>query len=322
MFDGCTALTSVSLGNHLTTICNQCFQGAIALTSITLPSTVTDIQTKAFKDCTSLTSIIFNGLVSPSVGNVDWILNVPVGARGHAFSNSNFPVPGNAFNGLMMGIYIQPSIISGEPTVSVNEDSAYSYAGTADQSGIWSIVSTFTFLSVSAGGLVTGIPDNSQVAAHSVSLQLTNANGTAFKNWSLTVTNTAVLLTSSPVLAGNQYEIYSYNAQSTDEGVGAIYSMTCTSPDLSISSSTGLISGKVRGASDIEIHLTVDDGHGGIDRQNWTVDIVPGHNSPPSDWETDPQSRSHWVLAIIVIGGVISIVAVGFVLLKGDRRMQ
>ncbi|MBQ0098571.1 MAG: leucine-rich repeat protein, partial [Oscillospiraceae bacterium] len=56
-FEGCTSLTSVTIGNSVTSIEWGAFCGCTSLTSITIPNSVTSIGEGAFRDCTSLTSI-------------------------------------------------------------------------------------------------------------------------------------------------------------------------------------------------------------------------------------------------------------------------
>ena len=56
-FEGCTDLKSVIIGNNVTTIPTSAFSGCKGLTSITIPDSVTSIGGYAFEDCTGLTSI-------------------------------------------------------------------------------------------------------------------------------------------------------------------------------------------------------------------------------------------------------------------------
>ena len=56
-FRGCSCLTSVSIGNSVTSIGYRAFEGCSGLTSITIPNSVTSIGAGAFEDCSSLTSV-------------------------------------------------------------------------------------------------------------------------------------------------------------------------------------------------------------------------------------------------------------------------
>ena len=56
-FYGCTGLTSVTIGNSVTTIGEEAFYGCTCLTSVTIPNSVTTIGDDAFHYCTGLTSV-------------------------------------------------------------------------------------------------------------------------------------------------------------------------------------------------------------------------------------------------------------------------
>ena len=67
-FSNCTSLTSVTIGNNVTTIDSQAFFRCSSLTSITIPDSVTIIGSSVFTFCDSLTSItIGNGVTSIGV---------------------------------------------------------------------------------------------------------------------------------------------------------------------------------------------------------------------------------------------------------------
>ncbi len=55
--DGCTGLTSVTIGNGVTSIGDRAFYDCTGLTSVTIPDSVTNIGEAAFYNCTGLTSI-------------------------------------------------------------------------------------------------------------------------------------------------------------------------------------------------------------------------------------------------------------------------
>ena len=63
-FSGCSGLTSVTIGNSVTTI-GSAFSGCTGLTSVTIPNGVTTIGSSAFSSCEGLTSVTFgNGVTS------------------------------------------------------------------------------------------------------------------------------------------------------------------------------------------------------------------------------------------------------------------
>ncbi|MCM1513522.1 MAG: leucine-rich repeat protein [Anaeroplasma bactoclasticum] len=57
MFNGCTALESVQMSQHITKIPNYAFANCTSLSTIDLPNGITEIGTYAFQNCTSLTQI-------------------------------------------------------------------------------------------------------------------------------------------------------------------------------------------------------------------------------------------------------------------------
>ena len=102
-FAYCTALTSVTIPYGINHIDYAAFYGCSALTSIVLPSSINFMPELAFAHCTDLTSITFKGLVAPTNVYSSWIEGDSSALRGHASSRSNFPLPGEIWNGLMMG---------------------------------------------------------------------------------------------------------------------------------------------------------------------------------------------------------------------------
>ena len=66
-FNGCSGLTTVSIGNGVTSIGNNAFISCFSLTSIIIPDNVTSIGDSAFQNCTGLTSVtISNDVISIS----------------------------------------------------------------------------------------------------------------------------------------------------------------------------------------------------------------------------------------------------------------
>ena len=62
-FQGCTGLTSVTIGNGVTSIDWYAFSGCTGLTSVTIGNSVTSIGIYAFSGCSGLASITFNGTI-------------------------------------------------------------------------------------------------------------------------------------------------------------------------------------------------------------------------------------------------------------------
>ena len=66
-FSGCAGLTKIVIPSSVTNIGNSAFSGCAGLTQITIPSSVTSIGESAFSDCTSLTSVTIPNSVT-SIG--------------------------------------------------------------------------------------------------------------------------------------------------------------------------------------------------------------------------------------------------------------
>lgn len=64
VFPNCSGLTSVIIGNGVTSIGGSAFQGCSGLTSITIPNSVTSIGRSAFANCSGLTNIIIPNSVT------------------------------------------------------------------------------------------------------------------------------------------------------------------------------------------------------------------------------------------------------------------
>ena len=71
-FYGCTALTSVSIPNSVTTISNSAFGGCTALTAISIPNSVTQIDYDTFYGCTALTSVSIPNSVTQIYNSAFW----------------------------------------------------------------------------------------------------------------------------------------------------------------------------------------------------------------------------------------------------------
>ena len=67
-FSGCTGLTSVTIPNSVTSICRSAFYGCTRLTSVTIPDSVTSIGECTFYGCTRLTSVTIGNSVT-SIGD-------------------------------------------------------------------------------------------------------------------------------------------------------------------------------------------------------------------------------------------------------------
>ena len=68
-FEGCSGLTSVTIGNRVTSIGKRAFYNCTRLTLVTIPNSVTSIENHAFYNCSRLTSVTIGNSVT-SIGPV------------------------------------------------------------------------------------------------------------------------------------------------------------------------------------------------------------------------------------------------------------
>ena len=103
-FTGCTALTSLMIGNGITSISASAGTGLANLASVIIGTGCTTIGAYAFQNCPNLLSVVFLDVTAPVTVEATWISGTTnVNIRGHAFSSSNFPAQGQVWNTLTMG---------------------------------------------------------------------------------------------------------------------------------------------------------------------------------------------------------------------------
>jgi hypothetical protein len=107
-----TGTTDFIIPTGTVTIAASAFASCTSMDSVTVPSACTTIGASAFSGCTALLSISFYGLTAPTSVGANWILSVPGTCRGHAYTASDFPAPGNTWNGLTMGTYLDGDIVN------------------------------------------------------------------------------------------------------------------------------------------------------------------------------------------------------------------
>ena len=82
VFKSCSSLTSVTIGNGVTSIGNSTFQGCSSLTSITIPDSVTSIGNSAFYGCNKLKDVYYSG-------NQDSWNSISIGSRNTELTNAS-----------------------------------------------------------------------------------------------------------------------------------------------------------------------------------------------------------------------------------------
>ena len=76
-FEGCSGLTSITIGNSVTSIGADAFNGCKGLTSITIPNSVTSIGAEAFYECSGLTSVTIGNSVTSIGGSAFDGVDIP-----------------------------------------------------------------------------------------------------------------------------------------------------------------------------------------------------------------------------------------------------
>ena len=133
-FSGCGGLTSVTIGNGVTSIGDRAFEYCRGLTSVTIPDSVTSIGSSAFYGCGGLTSVT----IPDSVTSIGWEAFIGCsGLTSVIIGNGVTSIGSNAFNGCSK----LTSVIIGNGVTSIGS-SAFSgcsglktvfYKGTAEQ---------------------------------------------------------------------------------------------------------------------------------------------------------------------------------------------
>ena len=105
-FYGCSGLTSIVIPNSVTSIGGRAFSGCSGLTSVTIPNSVTSIEGNAFEDCSGLTSITVSdgNTVYDSRDNCNSIIEVATntliaGCKNTIIPNSVTSIGNSAFSG-------------------------------------------------------------------------------------------------------------------------------------------------------------------------------------------------------------------------------
>ncbi|UII19184.1 MBG domain-containing protein [Fulvivirga ligni] len=188
---------------------------------------------------------------------------------------------------------------SSTPTLSVDEDSQYTYeiaTTDPDEGDTRSIVSLSkpSWLSLTDNGdgtaVLSGVPNNSQVGSYSIVLQVEDVQGaTANQNFDIEVKNIndAPIFSSTPITGAIQDANYVYNILTSDVDAGDSRSITGTTlPSwLTLTDNgdgtatlTGTPSNSNFGAN--EVVLTVTDGAGAATNQNFVINVDNSNDQP------------------------------------------
>jgi len=138
---------------------------------------------------------------------------------------------------------------------------------------------------------ISGTPDNGDIGSYYVRINITHPIwGSDEHNFTLVVNNTPPVITKNNVLSVLEDKDYRVDYNSTDDGQGTVtyHLKTNTSKWLSIDQDSGILNGTPAN-DDIGRHyvnVSVDDGNGGLDWSNFTLEVV-NTNDPPHITTTD-----------------------------------
>lgn len=113
VFEGCTSLANVSIGNSVALIGKYAFYQCSALTTLVLPSSVTAITQSATGSCSNLTSVTCNATTPPTLETSNFpasndVLNVPASSVSAYLNDSTWNA---AFN--MINDYVKITVTAG-----------------------------------------------------------------------------------------------------------------------------------------------------------------------------------------------------------------
>jgi len=162
---------------------------------------------------------------------------------------------------------------------------------------VWTKVSGPSFLNITQNNshphsgtqskmVLSGTPDNSDVGTHSVRIKVSDGNGGDLQTtFNLTVNNTndPPTITTSDILTGVVNSTYSVDYDATDVDPthdNLTWTLTTNATFLTISSSSGLLSGTPTAPGVYGVHIGVGDGKGGHDHRNFTLTVSGGGHSP------------------------------------------
>ena len=132
---------------------------------------------------------------------------------------------------------------------------------------------------------LTGLPDNSDVGSYYVRINVTHGIYSSDEhNFTIVVSNTAPVITTSDVLNATEELPYAVHYSSTDDGLGTIsWSMQTNASDwLEFNATTQNLTGFPINADvgQYYVNLTVDDGNGGTDFTNFTLEVLNVNDGP------------------------------------------
>ncbi|UCE38603.1 MAG: tandem-95 repeat protein [Thermoplasmata archaeon] len=186
-----------------------------------------------------------------------------------------------------------PPTITSTPILTATEDLTYSYDVEADDVDVGDTL-TFSLTAYPDGmtiniatGLIEWIPTNAQVGVNPVFLVVSDESGSNdTQSFTITVSNTndAPSITSTPITAATEDIQYIYDVEASDiDGDSLNYNLSTYPAGMTIDSATGLITWTPTN-SDVgvnSVNVMVSDGNGGIVTQTFNI-TVSNTNDPPT----------------------------------------
>ncbi len=166
----------------------------------------------------------------------------------------------------------------------VIEDSNFSYHVIAmdnDTTDILSyLISAPAGMTINSTGWINWTPNNLDVGSHSITVYVTDGNATTQRNFTITVTNNPTQTLNCPATyqQATAGSLFTYDLNSTDEGVGDVFTLRAPSPaGLSIIAATGVMSWTPTNANLglNAVNVQVNDTHGAMPSCPYFINVSP-----------------------------------------------
>jgi len=204
-------------------------------------------------------------------------------------SDGNGGTDSEQFTIIVTPVNDAPEITTTPPTTAT-ENILYSYDADAtdeeDDTLVWSLTDEPTGMTVdSTTGLVTWTPSDGQATQQEITLTVTGGDNSASQtiNITLTLTNDPPVITTTAITTASEGIFYRYSPSATDSEHDTLTWALANEPvGMTINSATGEINWTPPSGSATygPVELTVDDGNGGTDTEEWTINVGTPNNSP------------------------------------------
>jgi hypothetical protein len=209
---------------------------------------------------------------TPDNGDVgSWTVNVTVSDGNGGIDYSNFTL--EVCN-------VAPTIMIFDNITAI-EDIAYNVHYVSDEDGqgriTWNLETNATWLFIDGNGWLNGYPDNSDVGIFWVNISVNDGKGgTDYHNFTLTVINTPLTITTEDVTIIDEDVHYSNDYNTDDDGQGRITWILETNATWLFIDGNGWLNGT---PDDIDVGnywviVSVDDGNGGQDHHDFTLTVI------------------------------------------------